>query len=35
MQRQAWSMGQVAGGLLGKYRFQMDSRRQVWKKRQT
>lgn len=32
MQKQAWSMGQVACGLLWKCRFPKDSRRQVWKK---
>lgn len=35
MQKQAWSMGQVTGSLPWKCRFQIDSRRQVWKKRQT
>lgn len=35
MQKQAWNVGQVAGSLLWKCRFQMDSRTQVWKKRET
>lgn len=34
MQKQAWSIGQVACSLLGKCRFPKDRRRQVWKKEQ-
>lgn len=34
MQKQVWNTGQAASSLPWKCRFQMDSGRQVWKKRQ-